>query len=120
LLLFASSYVVMAGMSASNFGERLTHTDGQYFTVTVFSTAGFGGITARSQAARLVVTGQMIADLVILGLAIKIIVGAVSRRRQPAHADGAPLPQAPGPFAAGPGDRLLPEPGNVVCPRTAG
>jgi voltage-gated potassium channel len=29
-----------------------------------------------------VVTGQMIADLVILGLAIKIIVGAVSRRRQ--------------------------------------
>ena len=40
LLLFASSYVVMAGMSASNFGERLTHTDGLYFTVTVFSTVG--------------------------------------------------------------------------------
>ena len=28
------------------------------------------------------VTGQMIADLVILGLAIKIIVGAVKSRRQ--------------------------------------
>jgi len=41
---------------------------------------------AKTQAARLVVTGQMIADLVILGLAIKIIVGAVSRRRQPESA----------------------------------
>jgi hypothetical protein len=89
LLLFASSYVVMATMSASNFGGRLTHTDGLYFTVTVFSTVGFGDITAKTQAARLVVTGQMIADLVILGLAIKIIVGAVSRRRQPGDADGA-------------------------------
>jgi voltage-gated potassium channel len=49
----------------------------------VFSTVGFGDITAKTQAARLVVTGQMITDLVILGLAIKIIMGAVSRRRQP-------------------------------------
>ncbi len=86
LLLFASSYVVMAAMSASNFGGRLTHTDGLYFTVIVFSTVGFGDITAKTQAARLVVTGQMIDDLVILGLAVKIIVGAVSRRRQPGDA----------------------------------
>ena len=89
LLLFASTYVVMATLSASNFGGPLTHTDGLYFTVTVFSTVGFGDITAKTQAARLVVTGQIIADLVILGLAIKIIVGAVSRRRQPGDADGA-------------------------------
>jgi voltage-gated potassium channel len=86
LLLFASSYVVMAAMSAANFGGRLTHTDGLYFAVTVFSKVGFGDITAKTQAARLVVTGQMIADLVILGLAVKIIVGAVSRRRQPVDA----------------------------------
>jgi len=88
LLLFASSYVVMAAMSAGNFGERLTHTDGLYFTVTVFSTVGFGDITAKTQAARLVVTGQMIADLVILGLAVKVIVGAVSRSRQSGDSGG--------------------------------
>jgi hypothetical protein len=41
LLLFASTYVVMAAMSADNFGGRLTHTDGLYFTVTVFSTVGW-------------------------------------------------------------------------------
>ena len=89
LLLFASTYVVMATMSAGNFGGRLTHTDGLYFTVTVLSTVGFGDITAKSQAARLVVTGQMITDLVIFALAIKVIVGAVRRGRQPADGDGA-------------------------------
>jgi voltage-gated potassium channel len=89
LLLFASTYVVMAAMSAGNFGGRLTHTDGLYFTVTVFSTVGFGDITAKTQAARLVVTGQMIADLIILGLAVKTIVGAVSRARQPADTSSA-------------------------------
>ena len=86
LLLFASTYVVMATMSASNFGGQLTHTDGLYFTVTVFSTVGFGDITAKTEAARLVVTGQMIADLVVLALAVKVIVGAVSRGRQPGDA----------------------------------
>jgi len=61
--------------------------------VTVFSTVGFGDITAKTETARLVVTGQMIADLVILGLAIKAIVGAVrrGRKRQPQDADHARL-----------------------------
>jgi voltage-gated potassium channel len=81
LLLFASTYVVIAKISASNFSQPLSRTDALYFTVTVFSTVGFGDITAKSQAARLVVTAQMIADLVILGVAIKVIVGAVRRVR---------------------------------------
>src|SRR5947208_14786130 len=45
LLLFASTYVVMATISASNFSEPLTRTDALYFTVTVFATVGFGDIT---------------------------------------------------------------------------
>lgn len=82
LLLFASAYAVMAAMSASNFGERLTHTDALYFTVTVFSTVGFGDIAAKTEAARLVVTSQMIADLLVIGLGLRIILGAVTRGRQ--------------------------------------
>jgi voltage-gated potassium channel len=82
LLLFAATYVVLAALSASNFGGHLTHTDGLYFTVTVFSTVGFGDITPKSETARLVVTGQMLADLIVLGLAIKIIVGAGRRGLQ--------------------------------------
>ena len=46
----------MATISASNFSEPLTRTGALYFTVTVFSTVGFGDITAKTEAARLVVT----------------------------------------------------------------
>jgi len=81
LLLFAGAYVVLAAISAGNFSEPLTRTDALYFTVTVFSTVGFGDITAKTEAARLVVTGQMIVDLVAVGLAVKVIVGAVKRGR---------------------------------------
>ncbi|MFJ5776245.1 potassium channel family protein [Streptomyces sp. NPDC093094] len=62
--------------------EPLSHSDALYFTVTVFSTVGFGDITAKTEAARLVVTAQMLADLVIPGLAVKVVVGAVRRGRQ--------------------------------------
>jgi voltage-gated potassium channel len=83
LLLFASSYAVMARLSAANFSEPLDRTNALYFTVTVFSTVGFGDITATTHTARLVVTAQMIADLVIIGIAIQAIVGAVKRSRGP-------------------------------------
>ena len=53
-----------------------------YFTVTVFSTVGFGDITAVSQPARLLVTSQMILDLVVLGLGIRVLVGAVEVGRK--------------------------------------
>jgi voltage-gated potassium channel len=82
LLLFASTYVVMAAISAGNFSEPLTRTDALYFTVTVFSTVGFGDITAKTEAARLVVTGQMIVDLVAIALVVKVIVGAAKQGRQ--------------------------------------
>jgi voltage-gated potassium channel len=82
LLLFASAYLVMAALSAHSFSQPLNHTDALYFTVTVFATVGFGDIAPTADVARLVVTGQMIIDLIILGLGAKVILGAVSRGRQ--------------------------------------
>jgi voltage-gated potassium channel len=79
LLLFASTYVLLAGVSNDNFGTPLNQSDALYFTVTVFTTVGFGDITAKTDAARLVVTGQMVADLVVVGLGIKVIIEAVKR-----------------------------------------
>ena len=92
LLLFASTYLVTATESAGSFSQPLTHTDALYFTVTVFATVGFGDITATTAAARLVVTGQMIIDLVILGVGARVILGAVSRgrQRQPSEPGAAP------------------------------
>ena len=82
LLLFASSYVVLAAISAGNFSQPMTRTNALYFTVTVFATVGFGDITATTQAARLIVTAQMIVDLIIIGLGARVILGAVTRGRQ--------------------------------------
>ena len=68
LLLFAGTYFVMGGISEGNFNQPLTRTDALYFTVTVFATVGFGDIVATTQGARLVVMGQMVAGIVIIGL----------------------------------------------------
>ncbi len=86
LLLFAGTYFVMGGISEGNFNQPLTRTDALYFTVTVFATVGFGDIVATTQGARVVVMGQMVAGIVIIGLGARIIVDAVKRgqRRQPA------------------------------------
>ena len=82
LLLFASAYVVTATITAGSFSQPMTRTNALYFTVTVFATVGFGDITANTEAARLLVTGQMILDLIILGVGARVIVGAITRGRQ--------------------------------------
>jgi voltage-gated potassium channel len=91
LLLFAGTYYVMGGISEANFSEPLTRTDALYFTVTVFATVGFGDIVATTEGARVVVMGQMVAGIVIIGLGARIIVDAVKRgqQRQPEPASDA-------------------------------
>ena len=85
LLLSATVYFTMATANPGNFSTNpLTRTDTLYFTVTVFSTVGFGDITAATQSARLVVTAQMLLDLLALGLVARAFVGAVQLARQQA------------------------------------
>ena len=82
LLVFASTYYVMEQVSAANFSQPLTKTDALYFTVTVFSTVGFGDITPKSEPARIVLIVQMLGDLAVLGLGVRVLLGAVRRGRQ--------------------------------------
>ena len=82
LLLFASTYYLMSRGDAADFTSPLSRTDALYFTVTIFSTVGFGDISARAESARLVVTGQMMLDLIVLGLGVRIILSAVQRGRE--------------------------------------
>ncbi len=88
----------MARDGSANFNTHpLTRTDSLYFTVTTFATVGFGDITATSQTARLMVTVQMILDLLALGLGIRVFVGAVqfARRAHPDPAGPAAPPEQP-------------------------
>ncbi len=78
LVVFAAMYVGLSSNSSENFNVGLlTRTDALYFTVTVFATVGFGDITATSQLVRGLVTVQMLLDLVVLGLLIRVFFGAV-------------------------------------------
>jgi voltage-gated potassium channel len=83
LLFFASTYFLISSNGSGNFSqENLSRTDSLYFATTTFATVGYGDITATSQSTRLVVTFQMILDLLILGLGVRAFVGAVRLGQQ--------------------------------------
>ena len=84
LAIFASAYYLMGQAEPSSWSEPLSRLDAAYFAVTIFATVGFGDITAVSDTARAVTTIQMISDIVLVGLAARVVVGAVKEglRRQ--------------------------------------
>ena len=91
LLIYANVYYVVAHNVPTTFSMPLTRTDSLYFVVTVFATVGFGDIVPLTQAARVLVTAQMVGNLLLLGIALRVILTAVqhSRARAAATVDGA-------------------------------
>jgi voltage-gated potassium channel len=77
LVVFASLYLSYSYVSPFSFSERLDHTRALYFTITVFSTVGFGDIVPRTDPARIIVSFQMLLDLVIIGAVVRVILNAV-------------------------------------------
>lgn len=82
LVLFAAVYYLMERASGANFTQHMTRLDALYFTVTVFSTVGFGDITAKSEVARAVVTIQIVLDLLLIGFGLRLLLTAVRLGRQ--------------------------------------
>ncbi len=62
------------------FTESLDQTRALYFTVSVFSTVGFGDITPWTDTARLIVSAQMLLDLVVIGAGVRLIFSAARSR----------------------------------------
>ena len=83
LIFFAWIYLVMSGSDPGTFttpdGRPLSHMAALYFTVTVFSTVGFGDITPHTDGARALVTIQMIADLAVIAIVVRLIFGVAGR-----------------------------------------
>lgn len=79
LVLFAWIYLTMSTSSPAAFGGQLTRTSALYFTVTVFSTVGFGDITPKTDPARIVAMVQMLSDLAVLAVVVRLILGAATR-----------------------------------------
>ncbi|MCF1645668.1 MULTISPECIES: potassium channel family protein [Streptomyces] len=84
LLLFAGTYFLLEQTTPGSFSEPLTKTDSLYFTLTTFTTVGYGDITARSQTGRVLTMVQMVGGLMLVGVAARILAGAVEAglRRQ--------------------------------------
>ena len=82
LLLFAAVDVLLDATDPGAFSEALSRTDGLYFVVTVFATVGFGDIAPVSEVARALTTVQMVGDLLLIGLVLRVFLGAVNQGRR--------------------------------------
>ena len=67
-------------MRSANFTQPLDQTRALYFTITVFSTVGFGDITPRTDPARLIVAAQMLLDLALIGAGVRLILNVAKTR----------------------------------------
>ena len=84
LIGFSVVYLTMSHSNPRIFTQSLDHTRALYFTISIFSTVGFGDITPRTDPARLVVSAQMLLDLAIIGVVVRLIFNAARSRIAPA------------------------------------
>ncbi|MFJ9342526.1 potassium channel family protein [Streptomyces sp. NPDC101733] len=94
LILFSGTYYLFSLNIPEAFSEPLGRTDALYFTMTVFATVGFGDIVPVSTSARGLVTAQMAANLILVGIVAKLLFGAVRiglARRSPEGPGGSDL-----------------------------
>jgi voltage-gated potassium channel len=84
LVIFAAGYYAIGIDDPAAFSESMSRLDALYFTVTTFATVGFGDITSVSPLARTVTTIQIVVNLVVLGIGVRAVVGAINyaRRRE--------------------------------------
>lgn len=90
VVLFASVYLALSHSDSAAFSESLDHTGSLYFTTTTLTTVGFGDITATSGVARVTVMFQMLANFVVIGVLIKLIISVTRRRLAASPTEGEP------------------------------
>jgi voltage-gated potassium channel len=73
-VVFAFTYLSISRADSASFSEDLNRVDAMYYTVSTISTVGFGDIAAESDAARALVTVQMLFDLALLAGLVRLVV----------------------------------------------
>jgi voltage-gated potassium channel len=80
LVSFASAYVVMSTNDPAAFTEPLSRVDALYFTMVTATTLGYGDISPTSEPARVVVMLQIVANVVVIGVAARALMETARRR----------------------------------------
>jgi voltage-gated potassium channel len=97
LTLFAFIYVSLSASDPGAFTQGLDKVAGIYFSVTVMTTVGFGDIAPVADVARVMVTLQMVLDIVLIGAVVKLLTLQARnvRERRQARPDRPPEQPAP-------------------------
>jgi voltage-gated potassium channel len=74
VVVFAFTYLSLSRAEAASFTEQLDRVGALYYTVSTLSTVGFGDLAARSDAARILVTVQMLFDLALIGGLVRLVI----------------------------------------------
>jgi hypothetical protein len=82
LLVFASTYVLMSVSNAAAFNEPLEHTSALYFALTTSTTIGYGDIAAKTDSARIVVMIHMVVNVLLIGIAARVLFQTARRRAE--------------------------------------
>jgi voltage-gated potassium channel len=75
-VVFAFTYLSVSRDDPGSFSEPLDRVGAVYYTVATISTVGFGDISAESDAARILVTVQMLFDLALIAGLLRLVVVA--------------------------------------------
>ncbi len=79
LAVFAASYVSLAYAHPDSFNVPLDRSTGLYFAIVTLGTVGYGDVVPKSDFARLLVSLQILVDLALLALIVRVVVGAARK-----------------------------------------
>ncbi|MBD0735244.1 potassium channel family protein [Streptomyces sp. CBMA29] len=74
LALFAGAYVSLSHLSPGSFTEPVNRTAGLYFAIVTLGTVGYGDIAPTSDFARILVSVQVLIDLVFLAFLLRLVI----------------------------------------------
>jgi voltage-gated potassium channel len=108
VVFFSLTYLGLASRPNEFVGLQ-NRVDALYFTMTTLSTVGYGDIHPVGQASRIAVTGQLFFDLLVLGVAARLLGpaiarGALRRTREAQLGRGEPVAEC----VAEPADEITP------------
>jgi hypothetical protein len=79
VVMFSWIYLTLSRSNPASFGGVLSRSEALDFTITVLSTVGFGDIVPKTDVARLTTSVQMVADLMLIAVVVRLILGVASR-----------------------------------------